>query len=222
MAKSSLKNSWRTDGLRVEMDLAASPALASPEKWFAPPYIDLRPYCLPAEDQGGMPACAGFAACGLAEVRAWRRTHVPRQFDAIKCYREAKRLDGDANPGTSLQQAARAASNLGFIGKIKALRTLTNLDQVLFALHRDGVCLLGFETTYAWQDVRPGGWIRSGVSQHRGPHAVLGCYFDADGIGFQNSWHQWGVAGFGRLRWEDARRTFLYGIAVEEVQDGQA
>lgn len=205
---------WRANGLRVEMPLEMQ-ALQAPRTWSAPRYLDLRPYCLPADDQGDSSACAGFAASGLAEERNWRRTSMARTFDGFATYVTAKQLDGNNEPGTSLQQALRAIITLRILPPSSNLRVLTSVKDLDFAMHRTGTILLGFNTTTAWLSVKSDGWIPSRPAAVHGPHAVLGCYYDADGIGFQNSWGGWGCNGFGRLRWPDVEAQFLYGVAVE-------
>ena len=91
---------------------------------------------------------------------------------------------------------------------------LTTERDVKFALHTHGVCVAGFAITSGWNVVSRSGWIGT-QEDGIGGHAVLLCYYDADGIGFQNSWLDWGVRGFGRMTWGQFLEQFMYGAVIE-------
>jgi len=39
-------------------------------------------------------------------------------------------------------------------------------------------------------------------------------FYDNEGIGWQNSWGDWGIDGFGRMTWAQFDRQFMYGVVL--------
>ena len=197
----------------------AGPKLCSPANWTHPRWIDSRPYCLVASDQGKTSQCAAYSVAGWLETRNWRTTHVAEQVDAAPIYAEAKRIDGTSSEGTYLTSVAQAVQNLKLVqGTIRSAEVRT-LDDLQFALHRDAVCLGAFMATRGWNACDPKtGWI-GGSSEAVGGHAVLMCWYqDGKGVGWQNSWSPtWGMQGFGRMTEAQFREQWLGGLALEIV-----
>jgi hypothetical protein len=77
------------------------------------------------------------------------------------------------------------------------------------------VVIIGFEIDEGWNACSSvTGYIGHGGAT-LGGHAVLGCYYDGDGFGFENSWAKtWGRNGFGRMTWKQFDEQFLYALAV--------
>jgi hypothetical protein len=193
--------------------------LCQPSGWVPPAWIDSRGYCLATDDQGATSMCAAYSAAGLVEVVEWRRSGVPKTVNPLPIYAEAKRLDGNDQPGTTLQHAVEAVRNLALFSDLTPFTTtrLSSFRDCIFAMHRQAVCLLGFEIDAGWNKANTAtGWIAEG-GDRLGGHAVLGCWASVeDGIGFQNSWgRDWGVQGFGRMTRGQFDRSFLGGMAVD-------
>jgi len=190
-----------------------------PDGWEAPAWLDLRPYCLPSDNQGNEPWCAAYAMACLIEVARWRKTHIPTQVDPAPIYHTAKTLDGlPHEEGTTLEAVVEASARLGLIAKPKIRLCKTEQD-LFFALHETGVVLWGFNVDDGWATPTPqGAWVRSRGAL-RGGHAVAVCWYQREGpengIGFQNSWGaDWGLNGFGRMSLYDFERSSLGGLAV--------
>lgn len=189
--------------------------LSTPTGWVAPRYLDLRPYCLPKDDQGDLPWCAGFSMAGLLEARNWKSTHIPLGVDPGPLYNAAKKIDGDTSDGTTLTSIFSAAKAVGLLPKSATAIYFNTFAEYTFALHKYGPCVLGFRIDNGWSYANKDGWIPDG-NEELGGHAVLGCWYDVRrGAGFQNSWGEWGADGFGRMTVEQFSRSFIGGLAVE-------
>ncbi|MEM4720696.1 MAG: hypothetical protein QXT73_01365 [Candidatus Methanomethylicaceae archaeon] len=214
------KTSWVAGGLLGVTNAKRSLALQlfEPRKWQAPEWIDNRPYCLPANDQGREPRCAAYAMACLIEARNWRLTHIPRQIDPEPIYRKAKELDGmPKQDGTTLEAVVQAAIELGLLPETTVYKEFKTFDEYCFALHAHGLVLLGFNISDRWYNCSAKtGWIASGGT-FVGGHAVAGCWYSRIGqvgVGFQNSWGNWGCNGFGRLILTDYERQIMGGLAI--------
>jgi hypothetical protein len=187
-----------------------------PDNFSSPAYVDGRPYCIETSNQGRTDHCAGYSMAGAKEVMHWRETGIRTQYDGDECYRVAKTIDGMPGVrGTSLFAAAQAAISLGwFVGDPKHI---PNAEFLKWALHRYGCCVVGFRINSDWMNVNTrSGWIANTRNPRpEGGHAVLVCYYDRHGVGFQNSWGvQWGVSGFGRMTWDQFGRQFMHGVSL--------
>ena len=214
--KGQKRTTFSGGGLVVE-DMAKMPKLGMPDNFTVPPYIDSRSWCLPANNQGQESSCAGFTTAGYIEVANWRNTHIQKQIDGSAIYAKAKEIDGEKNvPGTTLSHAVEAARLSGLIDKELNIRQITTKQEVQFALHRHGVCISGFMITQDWNNAdERNGYIDRRDKTALGGHAVLLCWYGKNGIGWQNSWGDWGDRGFGRCRWDQFEEQFLYAVVLE-------
>lgn len=206
--------------LGVTGRLCAPPwPISAPADWVAPPYIDNKPYCLEADDQGNESDCVGRAFAGVLETRAWKKSHKPVQFPAHEIYKQAKTIDGEPNAaGTTLMAGFRACVALGLIADGVLPVHVRTQDEVKFALHEYDRFVGAFSITEGWSKVN----VKTGrIDEFPGPelggHAVYLVWFDWDGPGWQNSWGKWGCKGFGRCTWAYFNRHFAGGIAWKDV-----
>jgi len=192
-------------------------SLSAPHGFTVPAWVDSRPLCLPSSNQGSEPSCAGYATAGYVEVMNWAKTGIQTQIDGSAIYARAKQIDeSPKSQGTTLTAAVQAAKDLGFIDealKVNVIRTRLDFQ---FALHKNRVCIIGFNITEEWGKVDPdSGFISVGDTTPLGGHAVLGCYYDQFGPAWQNRWNvTWGTKGFGRMTWEQFDKQFLYGVVL--------
>lgn len=187
-----------------------------------PDTIDLRDYCLKTSDQGSNPWCAAYAAAGFVSNILWRKTDIPPTIDAEPLYKIAKELDGapDAD-GTTLTAVYHAVLDKGYFDdKVCAVKVLRNKDQVKYAIHKFGCCLLGMMVTSEWYYCNPNKTTISGkdptTNSFLGGHAVLCCGYNPDGVIIQNSWGMdWGGYGFALVTWDEFEREFTYGAVID-------
>lgn len=209
--------------LIVPKNLDDMPALSfSASQFVAPKTIYCMDYFLPAKDQGKKPWCAGYSAAEFLENIVWRRDDVPQNVDPTWVYQWAKQHDGMPNQdGTSLVAVLEAllAYQCFPVGKcvVKVLRTV---DQVKYALHKYGVCLLGLNISkewYACNSKKTAIYGQKGFDKSLiGGHAVVAGGMDVNGIYILNSWGQeWASYGRVLLTWEELARQFIYGGIIE-------
>ena len=193
-----------------------SPLMATPSEWMVPEYVDFRPYVLPASNQGRIPACAGYATAGYAEVLNWRMHDSYDQVDGVKIYQEAKTFDGIAGDGTTLSAAVKAAKNLTLLPENYNVRIVKTKSQLQYAMHRYGVVIGAFFISDGWNSTDSQGYIQEGNTTGLGGHAVLINYYDQKGIGWQNSWgNEWGDEGWGFMSWSEWEREFIHAAVIE-------
>jgi len=188
--------------------------LRAPHGFSAPEYIDSRSYCLPANHQGVESICAGVAVAGYVEVQRWKETHIAQQVDGREIYSKAHKWIPAAD-GTTLEYAFKAAQALGYYTD-RHIEYFTTKKDLTFALHSHTACVVGMDITDNWNKTNvKTGWIGEGDDEKIGGHAVLACWYDDDGFGWQNSWSgRWGVDGFGRMRWSQFDKEFVYGAVL--------
>lgn len=218
------RTSYKAGGLLLDKpDLT----LATPAGAYAgepPLYMDHRSILLPADDQKTDPYCAAYAMASVIEVALWRKTRSRKTIDPDPIYTEAKRIDGNTDPGTYLDSVFKASVNLGLVGAQAQMHALRSRREVMFAIREHEVCLLGFNISGGWNCVdKRTGYIGADTKK-LGGHAVTGCWYnDAagsrdSGIGWGNSWSpNWGIDGFGRMTWVQFDSQFMYGLVVENI-----
>lgn len=226
------KTNFESGGLLDEPDIRAKRIIMRvPEQFIAPRRIDSRDMCLSSSNQQQTPHCAGYSAAGYIEFRNWKTLHYPAQVDGDKIYEEAKKIDMNNHPGTTLLSAATASISLGLIkGKPQYVaypdiegssmdRKLKRITSIKFALHQYGVVLSGFRITDEWDWVdKKNGMIRNlgDKASNRGGHAVLLCGYDEMGVYIQNSWgERWGVYGFACLSWDQYDKQIMQAMIID-------
>jgi hypothetical protein len=215
-----IQHNFKAGGLLKEPHLLSDlPTLSAPDEITIPRYVDSRPLCLSASNQGSSPHCAGYTMAGYLEIVNWKSTGIASQVDGDAIYAEAKTIDGSpGTDGTSLTAVFEAAKSLDLIDSGAAMRVVGTLREVQFALHRHGACLLGFDISDNWNSVGKDGWIADHNNPLRlGGHAVLACYYvEGESVGIQNSWSaDWGYKGFGRMTEKQFNDEIMYGVVIE-------
>lgn len=191
----------------------------SEDKFVAPDEILVPNYCTHVEDQGSVPACAGYAASQFAENILWRKNDYPPEIDPMMLYNYAKTIDGSPDvAGTTLTAVLQALLDKGIFDKsICSIRVLRNLDQVKYAIHKFGCCLLGMNISREWylcNSNRPSIYGK-GDQTLIGGHAVLCCGYTQECLMIFNSWGiDWAHYGYGFITWECAQKQFSYGAVL--------
>ena len=197
------------------------PTLAfKPTAFLAPKTIDLRDYCAKTQDQGALPWCAAYSACGFATNVLWRKTDFPTTIDAEPIYRFAKSIDDSPNTeGTTLHAALQGLLKEKYFDEtICSVATLRTMPQVKYAIHKFGCCLLGMIVSREWYKCSAKKATISGKKDRDllGGHAVLACGYNEDGMIIQNSWGvEWGSYGFALITWAEFLREFMYGAVLD-------
>jgi hypothetical protein len=212
------KTNFKAGGLlSARVPLSNQNILTSDKKFIAPRKLDFRDMCLPTNNQGSAPHCAGYATAGYIEIQKWKKLHYPEQLDGDAIYAEAKKIDSHTGDGTSLDYAVIAAKNMGLIdGNLKFIQNTQN--DIMFTIHTHSACIGGFNITDEWNVVdRNTGEISDfDYAQTIGGHAVLLCGYDTTGVYVQNSWGtDWGIYGFGLIPWKKVEKQFMYGVVIE-------
>lgn len=213
---------YKTGNIFVPENIESLPILqAKSKKFVAPETIDLRDYCIKPQDQGDTPYCTAYAAVGFLSNILWRKNDYPETFDPYSVYKLAKEIDNNPDvKGSSLNAALQALINLECFNKdICSVKVLRDIQQVKYAIHKFGCCLLGLNISNEWYDCFNNNKSTiSGKSNNTqiGGHAVLACGYNRDGIFIQNSWDStWGSYGFALISWEELAREFLYGAVID-------
>lgn len=186
-----------------------------------PKRVDFRDMCLPTDNQGDTPHCVGFSVAGYLEVKYWQQFHKPCQFPAHDIYNEAKKIDGDSEDGSTIENGFEGAKKLGlFTGSIKTFEPWTL--NVRFQLHKYGIFSGAFMITDEWYNVssRTGMIKPSKNPEVLGGHAVLVCGYNENGIFIQNSWgyKEWGKYGFAILPWSMVPLQLVYGVVIDNIK----
>lgn len=194
-------------------------AIQPPSTFPAPVYIDSKPYCLPASNQGQLSACAGYAMAGIIEVWNWQMNDIYQQVDGVTIYEKAlATIGGHDGDGLSLDDAVRAAEALGLIHPNKLTR-IYNLQDYMYAVHKNVVVLLGLSITENWNyvDSESGAIGTKANAEYIGGHAVVGCGDDTVKRKFtiQNSWGEaWGCNGFATIDFHEWSNEFMFGVSL--------
>lgn len=214
------KKEYRLGCVVMPKDIDQLPLLTPRTQFIAPVTVDLRDYCVGTRDQGRKPWCAAFAATGFASNINWRKQDIPMQYDPAPVYAYAKSIDGCPEvDGTSLVAVLQALLVDGIFDKnrceIKILRTL---EQVKYAIHKFGCCLVGVNVSKEWYACNKNKSTISGKKDTEllGGHAVLACGYTSGGVIIQNSWDtDWGSYGFALVTWKEFEREFMYGAVID-------
>jgi len=209
--------------LLLPKNMSRLPALkVAKSKFVAPKTINLSDYNLKPKDQGQKPWCAAYAAAGFAENILWRKNDIPEEIDPTWIYQYAKTVDGMPDEdGTTLIAVLDALLAYRIFDKsISAVKILRNVEQVKYAVHKFGCCLLGCNISQEWYGCNkknPSIYGRKGTPQTLiGGHAVLCCGYDREGIYIRNSWgEQYGWYGDCKLTWDKFDEQFVYGAVLD-------
>lgn len=207
-----------TGDLLVPKNIETLPLLAPKTNFKAPKTIDLRDYCIHTGDQHNKPWCAACSAAGFAGNVHWRKTDVPTMYDWQPIYEYAKSIDGMPDVrGTTLNAALQYFLDKGEFDKsICSIKTLRTIEQVKYAVHKFGCCLLGLMVTDEWYKCSKHKSTISGGGKQLGGHAVLCCGYNRDGVIIQNSWGEdWGSYGFALITWKEFEKEFQYGAVID-------
>ena len=214
-------SSYRSGDLLIPGNLEELPTLEAARTGFvAPATIDLRDYCIRTRDQGYRPWCAAFAATSFQSNVYWRKKDIPETFDPAPVYDWAKKNDGSPKSnGTTLNAALQALIEDGSFDKsICNVKVLRDINQIKYAIHKFGCCLIGLDVTTEWNtcNKNKSTIIGQGKYDRMGGHAVLSCGYNRDGLIIQNSWGEyWGSYGFALITWDELEREFLYGAVID-------
>lgn len=184
-----------------------------------PVRIDERPRLLSSSDQGATSECVAYAVAGWLEFYRWKNHGNAAQVDPDPIYKRAKEIDGAPNePGTTLEAGIQAAQDLKLMSPVEAgsLHSVSEVGEVMAALHRYGVVLAGMKVYGGWEHSQMDGLILTG-GEFLGYHAVVLCYYDSTEpikqFGFQNSWGaSQGWRGFNRMDEPTFVDSFDYGL----------
>lgn len=127
------------------------------------------------DDQGSTSWCVAYAFANFKEVYHWRKEGWRQDIDEKPIYRECKRIDGNNNPGTSLESGFKAMQNLGHFPKTWRYEVTRTLKGVQYAMHLMLVCVSGFMITEEWSTIsnRTGFIANKPNARKIGGHAVL-------------------------------------------------
>lgn len=196
-----------------------------PAEFETPKWFDNRGWHAPTDNQGNQPACVGYAIADYLEVRNWRRTGRREQVDAMKIYLEAKKIDGDNNPGTALSSGMQAAQRLGHFPAQMEYEFIATVEQVFYAMHRNFVVIAGFMIDQNWYRMDTTGFIgKDNNAVPKGGHAVVICSGniqtgdpEKDWVGVHNQWGKgWGCGGFGRMTVRQFNSSIVKAVLVKE------
>ena len=209
--------------LIVPANLNALPVLRySHEQFVSPKTVYCMDYFLPSKDQGKKPWCAGYAAAAFLENILWRRNDFPQNVDPTWIYQWAKQHDGmPTADGTTLTAVLNALmSHQCFPADKCVVKVLRTIDQVKYALHKYGCCLLGLNISREWYSCnkkKTAIYGQEGCDQSLiGGHAVVAGGMDATGIYILNSWgEEWASYGRVTITWDQLRKQFIYGAIIE-------
>lgn len=194
--------------------------LKAPPGWDCPERLDNSGYCTPLENQGRNPWCAAYSMAQLLTASYWREFHVKKDLPEGDIYAGAKKRDRIPGDGTTLDAVMAAADRhdfgLGVIPTIAKERVLDVTD-VLFAVHKYGLVLVGMQISKGWNKLAADGSVGN-ASGSLGGHAVLVSGYDVAlrKIWGPNWWGRaWGREGFWVMTLDQFAAQFAYGYAIK-------
>lgn len=217
---------WRAGGLILgdikAKRLASRRTLKAPPGWDAPDRIDNSAYCTPLENQGQTPWCAAYSMGQLLSASYWREFHQRHDFPEDQLYAMAKRIDGGRGEGTTLESIMQAARLVDFGLSVKPtldeadIQEVYEIDDVLFAVHKYGLVLVGLQITDGWNNLTPEKTIGPGT-EPIGGHALLvsGYSRKCNLIWGPNWWgRSWGQNGWWMMTLDQFEAQLGYGYAI--------
>jgi len=215
------QTNFEAGGLFVKEDTLFS--ATTPKDFQVPEFINNMGWVCPTDNQGDRPRCAAYAWTGHKEVLNWQETGFRKQIDPNPIYAEAKRLDGNNDPGTYLESVARAGINLGHMSEDTKIHHISRIEDVCHALHKSMTVIAGFSATRGWNSLRKGYWIDEEDNRALGGHAVLITNYDLRSsenrpayVGIHNSWGDgWGWHGNARMGTAYFKENLIDAIYLE-------
>jgi hypothetical protein len=224
---------WRAGGLQLgdikAKRLASKHILKAPVGWDCPDTLDNSGYCTPLEHQGDKPWCAAYATGQLLSASYWREFHVKHDFPEDLLYKTAKTIEGNQQDGTTLEDILTAAENLDYgIGLRPSFgggkwESVYETEDVIFALHKYGLVLVGLQITDGWTNLNKDGSIGPGTKPIGG-HALLvsGYSRTCNTIWGPNWWgRDWGKGGWWYMTLDHFTRQLGYGYGVKITWEKQ-
>lgn len=203
----------------VNQPLQALPRLKAPTGWDCPPGLNNNGYCTPLENQGRNPWCAAYSMNQMLQASYWREFHRKVDFSEERTYTGAKSVDGIKGDGTTLMAVMSAVRGedfgVGAVPQFDAEGVYDSAD-VLFAVHKYGLVLIGMQISNGWQTLTADGMIGP-AGGTMGGHAVLVSGYDltAKLIWGPNWWGRtWGRDGFWTMTLSQFDEQFAYGYAM--------
>lgn len=221
--------SWRHHAVGLQLGdlkakrLSARHILKAPVGWDCPARLDNSAYCTPLESQGDKPWCAAYSMGQLLSASYWRWAHIKADMPEAELYRIAKTLDPDPrSEGTTLESIISAAMcptiNLGVgLKPILETESVWELPDVIFAVHKYGLVLIGLQATKGWETLNKDGSIGPDKTIIGG-HAVLVSGYDQPCklIWGPNWWGKsWGRGGWWVMTYDQFSEQFGYGYGVK-------
>ena len=215
--------------LRCPKEIKRSRVFRAAGNFHAPGELILSAYNTAVENQEAKPWCAAYAASSYAENLLWRKRGYQVQIDPAPLYAYAKTVDGDPDgDGTTLESALGALVKYGHfdpsICKIRSFGGVpfgnsTGLDDLKYAIHRYGVCVIGMDIDSSWFSPVKG--VVRGGGEGQGGHAVCCTGYDPQGVIVLNSWGpEWGHDGFAYVPNAIFVKQFMYGALLTRALDG--
>jgi hypothetical protein len=223
---STPNQNWRHAGGLVLGDikakrLAAKHILKAPAGWDCPDRIDNSSYCTPLESQGDKPWCAAYMEAQLLSASWWREFHVRHDFPEDQLYAAAKRYDGGSGDGTTLEAIMSAAQEkdwgVGLYAHLEPCEQVFEVEDVIFAIHKYGLVMVGLQITDGWNNLNKDGSIGPGTKPIGG-HALLvsGYSKSCNAIWGPNWWGKaWGKNGWWVMTLQQFEAQFGYGYAAK-------
>lgn len=192
--------------------------------------IDNRQICAPTDNQGNLPACAGYSACTLVESLYWKMTGKIKQFNSDQCYAIAKTLDGNVDEdGTYLEHALKSIlqlcskdSDFDFLKNAKIGLFYNGGNEVIettkFLIHKYGIIQAGLNITTGWYECNSNYFVLEHTNRSIGGHAINLVGYEKDYVYILNQWGvDWGVKGYALMSWENYVKELMYGAYLYNI-----
>jgi hypothetical protein len=202
--------------------LASRRILKAPPGWDAPDRLDNSAYCTPLENQGQTPWCAAYSMGQLLSASYWREFHFRHDFPEDRLYAMAKKFDGGQGDGTTLEAIMHAASAVDFGLPVRPIldqgdiQAVWEMNDVLFAVHKYGLVLVGLQITDGWINLTPEKNIGSGTAPLGGHAVLVSGYSKACNLIWGPNWwgRSWGKFGWWMMRLDQFEDQLGYGYAI--------
>ncbi len=175
------------------------------------PRIDWSATVVPGQDAEGSGACTVFAIAHWLEAVTDSRPDDEAVIAAYEAERTKRYPKGDGTRLT-IPEGFFAASAAGWLPPGTTIRRTHDLSRLVY-----GPLLAAYQVTTGWHTKNSEPGLVSASGDRIGSHAVCLLYYDAEMLGFANSWGRtWGGAGFGFIRLADHmyRCTEMWQVVV--------